>query len=189
MSDVDKPNELLAGLSEDELFQLIHNMTREEYAERTRQIAEAAKLVGLSVQNWPQFEVVWDLSPQSQHLALDGLPPDEFAVAYPGGLRLERVHFKQLDAHLCAFNLRTPEEVWGVGTDSKAARVLLSWIEGRGVTPPLVGFTNQTSELMLQGGNHRVAVARAKGEVKIPILIAPENYEAVGQLLDFLPAI
>ena len=154
--------------------------------ERIRQIDEARKLIRLPISEWPEFDVLWNLNPIDFRYSLDGCSVDDFISYYPDGMILSEVSLSELDMQLCKFNQRSAEEVWDVGFDDKAARVLLSWIEGRAITPPLVGRTNITDELCLHGGNHRLAVARAKGETRLPILISPSNYQFVADSLSLL---
>jgi len=186
MDDDDALNKLLKSLTPEELDRLIHGMTPEERQERDRQYTEAQKLIGLPPNDWPEFKVVWDVDPAAQRLAFDGMTEAEFSEYYPDHLPLKYVRLAELDAQLCNYNKRTAEEVWGVGDNGKAAKVLLAWIEGRKITPPALSRTNSTSEVMLAGGNHRLAVARAKGEATIPVLLIPEHLDFLSQKLSFL---
>lgn len=113
---------------------------------------------------------------------MDGVNKQDFAKAYPNGLVAKWVRLDTLDAVLCNHNLRTAEEVWSVGDKSKAAKVLLDWIECRALTPPLLKPFSLT-ELCLHGGNHRLAVARANRELEVPVLIEPEDLNSIGQLV------
>ncbi|MCE7796552.1 hypothetical protein LWE61_08245 [Sphingobium sufflavum] len=156
--------------------------------ERARQRSAAKILEGLPIDQWPPFEVIWDLSPEGQKWALDGVRKPEFEKAYPDGLEVEWVRLSDLDRKLTPFSHRTPEEVWGIGDDSKAARVLFEWIEGRPITPPLLHPVS-TNQCCLGGGNHRLAVARAKGEAVVPMLIAPSEKAVLVHIVPFLPTI
>lgn len=175
---------LFANLSTDELNRLITGRSVEEQRERDRRYEAASKLIGLPIAEWPSFNAVWDISSTSQRFAFDGMSREDFVDYYPRGLDLYFVSIKELDGKLCWYNARKPEEVWGVGSDQKAAGVLLDWIEGRSITPPVVARTNETDEICLHGGNHRLAVARANTELEVPILIDPKNFEFV---LEHLP--
>lgn len=189
MSDDDTDDvdisEIFKGVDFLTLFDALHGISAEERAELNRRSDAAEKLEGLLAREWPPFEVKWDLHPNSHRFALDGCGEEEFNKHYQNGFVLKRVLLQDLDDALCAYNRRTPEEVWGIGTDRKAAKVLLDWIEGRKLTPPLVNVLEETNELCLNGGNHRLAVARAKGETIIPILMEEDNVENISRLIAF----
>ncbi len=72
------------------------------------------------------------------------------------------VTLSELDAVLQAWNLRTAEEVWSIGDKRKAAKVIVHCFE--------------------VGGNHRLAVARAKGETEVPIIFHDNHEPAVVSL-------
>lgn len=158
-----------------------------DFRERANRRAKAKKLEGLNIVDWPSFEVRWDLSKEAQHFSLDGETAADFLKSYPEGFRLAWVALEELDENLTEFNFRGPEEVWGVGDNRKAAGVLLDWIEGRAVSPPIV-HPVENKQVCLGGGNHRLAVARAKGEVTVPILCAPHEWTAIEAVLQLWPS-
>ncbi len=160
--------------------------TEAEIKESYRRHIESQKYLRLPIIDWPEFSILWDCSETSQHFAFDGEirnSRQEFNKCYPDGLSLRFVFLSDLDEQLCEFNRRTPEEVWGVGIDGKAATIILDWVEERKITPPALTRTNGTSEICLLGGNHRLAVARAKGESVIPVLIDPEHFTFINAKL------
>src|SRR5258708_12730275 len=83
------------------------------------------------------------------------------------------VTLSELDAVLQAWNLRTAEEVWSIGDKRKAAKVIVHCFEGRELSPVWVCPT-ASGKLGLVGGNHRLAVAPAKAETEVPIIL-PHN--------------
>ncbi|WP_431047854.1 hypothetical protein [Roseateles sp. L2-2] len=144
----------------------------------------ATPLIGLPVGEWPDFDLAWDLRLESQHHVYDGVSSSEFAQSHPTGLLVAHVNLADLDAKLTPHSYRTAAEVWGVGNDRKAAKLVVRWSEGMQITPPLVkSFSGQ---ITLPGGNHRLAVARAKGVATVPVLVVPSDREAVQAILESL---
>lgn len=174
-------------MSEEEICKLTGRLTLAEQTERARQSNEASNLIGVPINDWPHFDVKWDTNPEKHNLAFDGMSTDDFVENYPNGLIVAQVKLVELDAQLCNFNKRTPEEVWGVGSNEKAAKVILNWVEGKKITPPMIRRTNGTNEICLGGGNHRLAVARAKEESKIFVLIDPLEFDFVSGRLSLHP--
>lgn len=159
---------------------------RRAEAERKKSVA-AVK--GLPIEQWPPFEPKWDLSRDAQKYVLDS-GKDEFDDYYPEGLVLRWIKLTEFDVKLTRNNLRAAHEVWDVGDPSKAAGVLADWIDGRALTPPGVDCFEKR-ELTLFGGNHRLAVARARGVPSLPILIDPRvlsHVEALVPLSDMQPS-
>jgi hypothetical protein len=181
----DDPLAALAGttLTSEELLLITRGMTPEqaaaEVAEHTRIRSAAEKIQGKPILEWPPFEVKWDLSPTSYFHALDGGEP---AHIKPGELELFWTSLEALDRVLQAYNLRTLDEVWAVGAPSKAARAIVHWSEGRLMTPVWVTPT-APGKLGIVGGNHRLAVARAKRVKHLPLLIRTEELATVLELL------
>lgn len=174
---------IFKGMTPEQIDALLSRPGPAEAEENRRRLRKASSLVGLPIEEWPKFEALWDLSDAGQRFAFDGMTKAEFDKHYPIGLSIYFVEVVELDSKLCAFNRRTPAEVWGVGIDAKAAGVMLDWIEGRAVTPPAVTRTKCTDEICLLGGNHRLAVARSMGEISIPILVDPDHFEFIADSL------
>ena len=59
---------------------------------------------------WPQLEFKWDLSPEGQRQALDGVTSSDFQQRFPIGLRLGWVDFAEFDAKLCHHSRRDDGE-------------------------------------------------------------------------------
>jgi hypothetical protein len=170
----------------DELDALLRRIGRapktgeQRLADQDRQGREAA-VMDLPIDQWPAFKPQWDLSLASQKYVLDN-GKDEFNTRYPNGLVLKWVDLADLDRVLDPNSLRRADEVWGVGDDSKAAGVLANWIAGRALTPPAISCF-ESRMLPLIGGNHRLAVARATGVERLPVLIDPKVFAEVSALL------
>ncbi len=161
------------------LFHSLGRLSPDEQDERARIRKLSLDYRGLPIDQWPNFEVIWDTEPSKQRYAYDGVSEKEFLDMHPDGLILALVKLSHLDRKLSFHSKRTPEEVWGVGGDDKAAEVLVHWVEGRRLTPALILMTSGTNEICIGGGNHRVAVARAKGELEIPILVDPDQLSEI----------
>ncbi|WP_028167344.1 hypothetical protein [Bradyrhizobium elkanii] len=169
-----------------ELLEMIDtNCTYEEAkarsAERTRINALAEKVMGRPVEQWPAFEVVWTDDPARYYWTFDGADP---AAVNPDEYRLGAgVDLAKIDAALTKYWHRRADEVWTVGDPRKAARIIIHWSEGVHMTPAMVVPTADSKNLTLAGGNHRLAVARAKGVALVPILFRVEHEEQVLSLL------
>ena len=164
---------------------MLDGMTPEEakaHAAEQQRVAKAAtNIQGKPVAQWPPFEVSWDLSPASYHHALDGAKPKHVK---PGELVLVWARLEDLDPVLQAYNLRTADEVWSVGDPSKAARLIVRWSEGQTMTPIWVTPT-EPGKLGIVGGNHRLAIARAKGVQSLPLLVRKTELKAIRKILTF----
>lgn len=153
--------------------------------ERKRVREEADRIEGLPIADWPPFDVLWDTRREAQRFAFDGMNAESFEKSFPDGLILARVKLAELDSAMTEFNRRTPEEVWSIGSPDKAARCIIHWKEGRGLTPVCLCPVN--GKIGLAGGNHRLAVARAKGTTEIPAYIQPQHFDEIAAIIAFLP--
>jgi hypothetical protein len=188
-SDNDDPLSALTGTNLTSLELLLitrYGMTSAEaaaeVAESTRIRAAADEIKGKPISEWPPFEVRWDLAPTSYFHALDGEEPGHVK---PDDLALVWARLEDLDRVLQCYNLRTADEVWSVGDPSKAARVIVHWSEGRAMTPVWITPTT-TGTVGIVGGNHRLAVVRAKGEATLPLLVRTTELCAVRAVLPTL---
>lgn len=156
----------------------------ESEAQRTRELVE--DIIDTSISEWPRFKISWDLDLSAQRFALDGCRELDFKGRYPNGLSLVFVMLTELDAKLIKWNLRTPEEVWSVGDKRKAARCIVHWSDNKKITPPLAIIVGD--KIGLGGGNHRLAIARAKEETIIPLLVDPTDKKRLGEIIEFQQA-
>jgi hypothetical protein len=150
-------------------------------AERARINRLAEKVEGTPLAEWPPFDVVWQLDPAQFYFVFDGAEPGSVR---PDKLRmLNDVPIAKIDSVLTPYWHRRADEVWSVGDARKAARVIVHWSEGRAMTPAIVAPTEDHSQLVIPGGNHRLAVARAGGIVRVPVLYRVEHEKPVLKLL------
>ncbi|MBA9067003.1 hypothetical protein FHR71_000733 [Methylobacterium sp. RAS18] len=147
-------------------------------AEEKRKSKVERKLRRKPVAKWPPFAPLWDHEPGNFHRSADGCSAAKFREAYSNGLMLAEVDLIELDAALIGNSRRTVQEVWGVGADDKVARAIRYWSEGGAMTPAMVQ-PHTTGEIIIVGGNNRLAVARAKGVSRVPVLFEPEHLPAM----------
>lgn len=151
---------------------------RARVAERDRINGLASAIEGAPVEDWPPFALEWDTRPESFHRSLDGADPD-YDVS---DLACFWYPLATLDAHFGSYNARTAEEVWGVGSDRKSAKAIVFWSEGGRMSPPIVA-PREDGKIGLNGGNHRLAVARAKGAAVVPVLVHERDRVEIFKIL------
>jgi hypothetical protein len=186
----DDPIEAVRGfgpLTSYEILRIVQGRTlqeaRAEYAEKTRIDALADNIKGRPIAEWPPFDILWDTFPESYFRTLDGA---ESGDVDPHSLETVWVGSGDLDGILQPYNHRTADAVWSVGDANKAARALVHWSEGRPMSP--VWIVPTTPGIVgIVGGNHRLAIARAKGANVIPILVEKKHLETVAGLIKLLP--
>ncbi len=147
------------------------------------------KLIGVSVSEWPDFEIIWDLNPASQRFALDGMDKDAFRDDFRQGLDVVWAELADLDANLIGQSRRTKEGIWTIGVPDKTANCIRQWSQGRALTPPyiiLIGY-----KLCVGGGHHRLSIARAKGVAILPLLVEAQEKDDIAKIISFVepPAI
>jgi hypothetical protein len=142
--------------------------------------AKATKLVNMPVKDWPEFEIQWDLDPRSFYFALDGASPSSLDQR---DLAVVSSTLAELDAVLSHQSWRGPDELWTLGDPHKLARVLVHCLEGRPLTPPWIIPVG--NEIGLVGGNHRLAVCRAKGVKALPFIVEKHHLPQVSAILHF----
>ncbi|PXA03904.1 hypothetical protein DDZ13_09700 [Coraliomargarita sinensis] len=153
-------------------------------AEKQRIFEMKEQYRDLPIKDWPDFTVRWSLEKADQHYAFDGLDPESFFEEYPEGLRvIESVKIAELDDRLHSVSRQHPDEFWKIGWVGSKAEIILHFVENKALTPPLVCIHNGNL-LYIGGGNQRLAVARAKGEEAIPILVKPSEYDKVIDILN-----
>lgn len=151
---------------------LLRGETPPDPAEENRKSKVERKLLRKPVAEWPPFAPLWDYEPGNFHRSADGCSAAKFRGAYSNGLILAEVDLIELDAALIENSRRTAQEVWGVGADDKVARAIRHWSEGGVMTPAMVQ-PQTIGEIIIVGGNNRLAVARAKGVGRVPVLFEP----------------
>lgn len=148
--------------------------------ERMRVRTAADAIEGRPPDLWPVFEVRWDFNPLNFYRVFDGAEPtssaDNELVLIPD------VSLASINSALTPYWHRTADEVWTVGSPDKTARAIVYWCEGGLMTPPLLIPTSD-GKLAIAGGNHRLAVARAKLTACLPILSRSAEEKRVRQIL------
>lgn len=160
--------------------------TLEEYrAKRSlfqRLSKESEKYIDTPSSEWPPIKFNWDLSEENQRYSLDGESKEKFEEHYPAGFLLGFVTLKELDKKLCHYSRRDKGELWDVGSKDKLANLIVYLSEGRPISPPLVKPL-ESGEVIFNGGHHRYAIAKEKGENVIPIHIQPEYQARITDIL------
>lgn len=138
---------------------------------------------GLPPSLWPQLTFNWDFSRVGQRFALDGVTRQMFQSMYPDGLVLGRMPLESFDPHIVHFSRRdTIQELWSLGSASRLAKTIAYIHRGLPLTPPIAG--PQDGGVILRGGNHRYAIAKAIQLETIPFLVAPDEVDAMSKLLN-----
>jgi hypothetical protein len=155
---------------------------RAHFEERAKIRKAADAIKGLPPDSWPTFDVRWDIDPSNFYRVYDGagtksVHTDELLV-------IPNVPLAVVDAALTPYWHRTASELWTVGDPDKAARAIVHWSDGGLMTPPLLIPTSD-GKLAISGGNHRLAVARAKGVGYVPILSKSQKELQVREILKF----
>lgn len=155
---------------------------RKERAMRQSICADSHKYLWVPVSEWPPIVLKWDISKESQRFSKDGLSPEEFNKWYPHGFCLGYVALSEFDMRLCFFSRRKDRELWKIGDPYKLAHLIGYLAEGRPISPPLA--TPMTSqEIVIEGGHHRYAIAKAIGESEIPVYVTPRKKSDLASLL------
>lgn len=175
--DVDKFNCLLeAGFSGPEAMQVSTGHRSHDDVLVDRQVRQgSSNWVGIPIQNWPSFEVRWNIEPVCYHRSLDGNSSDEFNTAYPDVVVMEACPH-EIVAALPEASRRT-KDTWDAEYKDKTAKVISAWSLGIGLTPPvLVPYGNG---VVFAGGWHRFHVAMKKGVPTIKVLVRKTAIAAV----------
>lgn len=68
-------------------------------------------LIDKPINEWPTFQIQWDLTNEGQRYALDGCKREAFEKQYPTGLQVRWITLNDLNRVLCDYNRRTIEGV------------------------------------------------------------------------------
>lgn len=156
--------------------------TPEGYERFERRQKAQATFMNMPIADWPNFAVKWDLSEESQRYAFDGCDEVSFKEEYPEGLVVLHCSMKSLDLHLCFHSRQSVGEFWSIGLPENKCVVIQDWVDGFALTPCFID-ENTPDGLLVAGGNARLAVARAKGEKVVPILVRPRELDEISSLL------
>ena len=129
---------------------------------------------------WPAaFEITWDYTPQHFHHALDGVSASEF---WEDGdvVLIGEADLAEIDANLFGISKKSKSELWKTRPD-KVARSILCWSHGHLITPPMLAIS--MGVLVINGGNHRMAVCRAADLTRLPFLFIAQHQEELAAML------
>ncbi len=183
MDDIVNFLESLPKDERDRIMASAIGMTVEEQKENSRIHEAAKKYQRLPIEQWPDFEIRWDLSPENRRFAFDGYDEATYRKYYPNGLIVGHVNFKEFHSSLAAHSQRTKEEIWDTGSVPKLGKTILYYVEGNEMTPPLICLDKDGVSVMIGGGYHRVAVCLAREVETIPILVIPAEKERMEKIL------
>lgn len=150
---------------------------------RTKISRQASQYINTDSSLWPLITFNWDLSKEGQRFSLDGENEVSFKTHYPEGFTLGKVELNTLDKKLCHFSRRNEGELWKVGCKSSLAYLIVYLSQKRPISPPILN-PNINSEIMLQGGHHRYAIAKEINEKYIPIYVEPRHKKEINQIIE-----
>lgn len=170
----------------EEVFAKMQGQTLEEYRTQlefhARIDSESEKYLNQPVEKWPYIVMNWDTSKSSQRFSLDGQSQEQFLKNYPDGFCLGHANLAEFDKILCHFSRRDDGELWELGCPDRLAFLIVYLSEGYPISPPLVKPL-ESGEVILQGGHHRYAIAKAIDETEIPIHVVPEHKSQIDKLI------
>lgn len=140
--------------------------------ETTKLIHESSrKYDNLPIEEWPKFDLFWDLNSGNYRFALDDFNEETFQKHFPDGLIVGWVDFDDLDKNIAQHCRRPTKEIWTAGAVTKLSNAISYLVEGKKMTPLLVCLNE--GSLIIGGGYHRFAICIAKKPKQIPILVIP----------------
>lgn len=171
----------------DELFDSIEGISvdvyRQQRAFKNDIRNKAEKVKNTPVEDWPEIKINWDLSKEAQRFCCDGMKQEEFDEYYPNGFFIYWVCLDDFDSVLGDYSRRDEGELWAVGSESKLAEMIIYLSEGHPISPPISSYVTETNKIILSGGHHRYAVAKAIGEKNIPICMDMDNKIEIEKLI------
>jgi len=165
----------------EEILASMNNLSKAQMEENERTFYECKKYIDMKPELWPDFELLWDTSPEHYIHTVDGYNEESYKKHFPNGLQLGYVSFTELNNKLATHCVRTQDKIWELGSTQKLAKAILHWTEKKAMTPILIGFYKE--DLIIGGGFHRHAVCIIKKPETIPILIEPSDKERLEKLL------
>ncbi|MDN8584389.1 hypothetical protein QY211_09030 [Vibrio alginolyticus] len=127
------------------------------------------------IDSWPPFQVIWDERSSHVHHYGDGLSPQNIPNRHPNGVKIGDVDLSDLDTVTYYMNRQSVSEFWQIGLASKKSEAIEHWVNGGVMTPVMIIPHENGLQVCVAGGNHRLAVARAKSEVTIPVLFDADH--------------
>ncbi|MFU2511841.1 hypothetical protein [Pseudoalteromonas sp. ASV78] len=117
----------------------------------------------IPINKWPAFDVLWDESLNNIHFYDDGFSAESVVKRHPNGLKIADIELNELDENLFHMYRQRVDEFWDVGFKSKKSEAIEHWVSKGIMTPCKLCVHDNKMQINLGGGNHRLAVARAKG--------------------------
>lgn len=143
-----------------------------------------SKWTDLPVELWPEIEINWDVKLESQYYCLDRYSPIQFHEDYPKGFAIGYVNLQEFDEILNHFSRRDDGELWELGFKDKLSFLIQYTSENNPLSPPLVKPCIESREVILSGGNHRYALAKAINCTVIPICTEWKYINTINGLVD-----
>lgn len=175
------------GLTPLEALEVVRGFSTVAQIYTRRQLdIDSEKWTGVPSEEWPPFEIIWDLDEANFHYALGSDSVRSFAADYPDvKVWIADVADIIASLHVGAQRILPP---WDEAYAGRTARLVAWWAAGHRVTPPLVVPCER--QICFAGGNHRFAVAREKGLGSIPVLVEARSLDNVQRNIPSLkPAI
>jgi len=138
----------------------------------------------MPINEWPVFEVLWDESIENLRFYGDGYSVESVATRHPDGLKIADLELSELDKNLFHMSRQRVDEFWNVGSKGTKSEVIEHWVSKRAMTPCKLCIHENEMQITLGGGNHRLAVARAKGMKVIPVLFDPRDEASLIKIIN-----
>jgi len=151
--------------------------------ENSRKYEASKKYWNLPIEQWPSFEIKWDLSEKNRKLAFDNYDELIYKKYFPNGLIAGYVNFKEFNTKLAKHSQRTKDRIWETSGTLKLAKTILYYVEGHAMTPPFICLDKDSSSVMIGGGYHRIAVCLAKEIKFMPILANPSEKDKIQKII------
>ncbi len=180
-------DDIIESQAIDDGWELSHYRHTQTIRDKLRSQADAIE--GKPVEQWPEININWDLSPENFRFAFDGesQPPKLYAKHYPEGLTLGWVNQAEFYDHLSHYNKRAPEELWELGFTHKLAYVIVYCAAGEPLTPVIAKpHSHFEDQVVLSGGNHRYAMINSLGIKEMPLLVEHQHTDEMKSILPSL---
>lgn len=123
------------------------------------------------------LEPSWDLDPANFYLAHDGVNP---ADCDPRDYALIEADLAEVRDKLIP-GARRDRDPWHQTYKSKSCGTAYRWVNGKAVTPPLLG--HHGSAILIRGGMHRFYLADHYRAVRMPFLVQKTDLKGLIELL------
>lgn len=130
--------------------------------------------------DWPIIQ--WDESAGNFNKYLDGAAQENYIARHPKGMLIGDVNIANLDAKLHQMSRQSAAEFWELFY-LKKVEALEFWALGKKMTPCAIEPHENELQVKILGGNNRLAVARRKGELIVPVLFDPKHQDEITTIL------